>query len=84
MALYYPWKYLKGEIIGKGKESRWKDEPHDLYFFSWKNGQLLGPLSGKILIPAEIREKSQKPIHQRPQRLKKRKERLRRKKDQGM
>lgn len=77
LALYYPRKYLKGEIIGMGKVSRWKDDPHNLYFFSWRNGRLLGPLSGEILIPAEIREKSQKPVHTRPQRLKKRKQRLR-------
>jgi hypothetical protein len=95
MALYYPGKYLKGEIIGKGKVSRWKDDPHNLYFFSWRNGQLLGPLSGdrlqhvifSLYLPCpgsvEIREKSQKPIHHRPQRLKKRKQRLRKNKDQG-
>ncbi len=83
MALYYPQKNLKGEIIGVGRVSRWKDDPHNLYFFSWRDGRLLGPLSGKILIPTEIREKSQKPVHHRPQRLKKRKERLRRNKDQG-
>jgi hypothetical protein len=95
MALYYPRKYLKGEIIGVGKVSRWKDDPHNLYFFSWRDDRLLGPLSGERLqhaifslyLPrpgsAEIREKSQKPMHHRPQRLKKRKERLRRNKDEG-
>jgi hypothetical protein len=90
IALYYPRKYLMGEIIGMGKVRQWKDDPHNLYIFSWRNGQLLGPLSGEhfqhtifslyLLRPGsvEIWEKSQEPIHHRLQRLKKRKQRLRR------
>jgi hypothetical protein len=95
LALYYPRKNLMGEFIGKGGVTRWKDDPLKLHFFYWRDGRLLGPLSGELLMqvispfylprpgPLEIREKSQKPIHHRPQRLKKRKERLRRNKDQG-
>jgi len=98
LALYYPRKNLMGEFIGKGGGTHWKGDPLKLYFFYWRNGRLLGPLSGELLIHVispfypfylprpgqlEIRKKSQKPIHHRSQRLKKRKERLRRNKDQG-
>jgi hypothetical protein len=48
--LYYPDRYLTGEIILPGKATEIKWDSNRLVFFSWGKGRLRGPVSGKELV----------------------------------
>jgi len=49
LRLYYPDRYLTGEIIPPGKTTEIKWDSNRLVFFSWEKGRLAGPVSGKEL-----------------------------------
>lgn len=90
--LYFPHRYLAGEIIPSGKVAEIKCDNNMLNFFFWSNGRLIGPLSGKELetmicfinpyacLLSHAEEKPEKPVIKRLYRLKKRKMRLKQQK----
>lgn len=86
--LYFPNRYLAGEIIPPGSVAKIKCDKNMFNFFFWGNGRLTGPLSCNQLktmisfiypypcFSSHVKEKPEKPVKKRLYRLKKRKMRL--------
>lgn len=86
--LYYPGKYLPGEIIPPDNVANIKCDNNMFNFFFWGNGRLTGPLSCNDLktmicfispypcFSSHVEAKPEKPVKKKLYRLKKRKMRL--------